>query len=46
MVYIMNEGPPMTEPSGFYYDIVLQGYKAAGFNDNILKKAVSLAASI
>ena len=41
MVYIMNEkGRPLDVPGCYYYSVILEGYKNAGFNTNILKKAV------
>ncbi|EGQ26724.1 hypothetical protein HMPREF9372_1265 [Sporosarcina newyorkensis 2681] len=41
MVYIMNEGRPLNQPSGYYYSIILDGYKSAGFDVANLKKAVA-----
>lgn len=41
MVYIMNEGKPLNQPSGYYYSIILDGYKSAGFDVENLKKAVA-----
>lgn len=41
MVYIMNEGRPFGTPSVYYYSTILEGYKSAGFNIDILRKAVS-----
>ena len=41
MIYIMNEGRPLGTPGCYYYSIILDGYKAAGFNENILRKAVN-----
>ena len=41
MVYIMNEsGNPYGVPSEHYLDTILEGYKTAGFNTDILYKAV------
>lgn len=41
MIYIMNEkGRPMEVPGCFYYSVILDGYKRAGFDTAILKKAV------
>ena len=41
MMYIMNEkGRPLDVPGCYYYSVILDGYKDAGFNTNILKKAV------
>ena len=41
MVYIMNEGRPLGSPSCYYYSVILEGYKNAGFDVDILRKAVS-----
>ena len=45
MVYVMNtqssEGAfrPLNQPSAYYYSVILDGYKAAGFDADILRKA-------
>ncbi len=39
MVYIMNEGRPLGQPSSYYYSIIFEGYKAAGFDIEILRQA-------
>lgn len=39
MAYIMNEGKPLGQPSCYYYSVILDGYKAAGFDVNILRQA-------
>jgi len=41
MVYIMNEGRPLGSPGCYYYSVILEGYKLAGFDEEILRKAVS-----
>lgn len=41
MIYIMNEGRPLGSPSCYYYSVILEGFKTAGFNIDILRKAVS-----
>jgi len=41
MVYIMNEGIPLGTPGCYYYSVILEGYRTAGFNVDILRKAVS-----
>jgi gamma-glutamylcyclotransferase (GGCT)/AIG2-like uncharacterized protein YtfP len=41
MVYIMNEGRPLGQPSCYYYSTILDGYKSAGFDIEILRKAVA-----
>lgn len=41
MVYIMNEGRELGTPSCYYYSVILEGYRAAGFDIDILKQAVS-----
>ena len=40
LIYILNSGKPQNKPSAFYYSTLLEGYKAAGFDANILKAAV------
>lgn len=40
MVYIMNEGRPLGKPSCYYYNVILQGYRLAGFDVNVLKQAI------
>ena len=40
LIYILNSGKPQNKPSAFYYSTLLEGYKAAGFDTNILKAAV------
>ena len=40
MVYVMRGDRPIGKPSAFYYSTVLEGYKAAGFDTEILKSAV------
>jgi gamma-glutamylcyclotransferase (GGCT)/AIG2-like uncharacterized protein YtfP len=37
--YIMNEGRPFGQPSSYYYTTIMEGYKDAGFNLDILRKA-------
>lgn len=39
MAYIMNEGRPLGQPSCYYYSTILEGYKDAGFNIDILRNA-------
>lgn len=41
MVYIMNEGRPLDQPSCYYYSTILEGYKSAGFDVGELKRAVA-----
>ena len=41
MVYIMNEGKPLELPSCYYYATILDGYKSAGFDVEILRRAAS-----
>ena len=41
MVYIMNEGRPLGQPSCYYYSTILDGYKSAGFDVEILRKATT-----
>ncbi|HEX3026615.1 MAG TPA: gamma-glutamylcyclotransferase family protein [Clostridia bacterium] len=46
MVYIMNEGRPLGKPSCYYYNIILQGYRSAGFDVEILRKATASSTEI
>lgn len=41
MVYIMNDGRPLGQPSCYYYSTILEGYKSAGFDVDILRKATT-----
>jgi len=43
MVYIMNGGRVLGAPSKLYYDIILQGYKSAGFDEGILEEALRVS---
>lgn len=43
MIYIMNPGRPLGEPSKGYYNTILDGYKSAGFDTSILEKAVEVS---
>lgn len=38
MVYIMNDGHPLSSPSKGYYATILEGYQDAGFDPAILKR--------
>ena len=40
LVYILIAGKPKNKPSAFYYSTLLEGYRAAGFDTEILKGAV------
>ena len=40
MAYVMRGDRPRGKPSAFYYSTLLEGYKATGFDANILKAAV------
>ena len=40
LIFILISGKPQNKPSAFYYSILLEGYKAAGFDTEILKAAV------
>lgn len=40
MVYIMNEGHPYGSPSDYYLNVIMEGYKTAGFDNEILEQAV------
>ena len=39
MAYVMRGDRPLGKPSAFYYSAVLEGYKAAGFEMEILRTA-------
>ena len=39
-VYILVGNKPPNKPSAFYYSTLLEGYKAAGFDTDILKAAI------
>jgi len=41
MVYIMNEGRPLGQPSCYYYSTILEGYMDAGFDVDILRRAAA-----
>lgn len=40
LVYILVNDKPQNKPSAFYYSTLLEGYRAAGFETDILKAAV------
>ena len=40
MVYVMRGDRTFGKPSAFYYSALLEGYKAAGFDTEILRNAV------
>ena len=40
LIYILNSGKPQNKPSAFYYSTLLEGYKAAGFDTEILKAVI------
>ena len=40
MVYIMNDGHQLGSPSDYYLNTILEGYKSAGFDTEILDQAV------
>ncbi len=42
LVYILIGNKPPNKPSAFYYSTLLEGYKAAGLDTEILKVAVQL----
>jgi len=44
MAYIMNDNRPLGTPSCYYYSTILEGYKTAGFDVDILRHAVSASA--
>ncbi len=40
MVYVMNDLYTENLPSRYYYDVILQGYKSANFDEKVLKNAL------
>ena len=40
MVYIMNEETPPGRPGAYHYESILEGYEAAGFDTETLRKAL------
>jgi gamma-glutamylcyclotransferase (GGCT)/AIG2-like uncharacterized protein YtfP len=40
MVYIMNDGHHFGAPSDYYLNTILEGYRSAGFDTEILERAV------
>ena len=40
MVYIMNGNRPQGQPSIYYYSVIFDGYKAQGFDEEVLKRAL------
>jgi hypothetical protein len=38
MIYLMNPGRPLGQPSPFYYATILEGYNSAGFDPEILRR--------
>ena len=40
LIYMLVSGKPQNKPNAFYYSTLLEGYKAAGFDTEILKAAV------
>ena len=45
MIYVMNaKGRPQDVPGCYYYSVILEGYKSAGFDVGILKRAVQQSA--
>ncbi len=40
LIYILIASKPQNKPSAFYYSTLLEGYRAAGFDEDILKAAV------
>jgi gamma-glutamylcyclotransferase (GGCT)/AIG2-like uncharacterized protein YtfP len=41
MLYVMNEGRPLGQPSASYYATILEGYTTAGFDIGILHQATA-----
>ena len=40
LIFILISGKPQNKPSAFYYSTLLEGYRSAGFDADILKAAV------
>ena len=40
MVYVMNDGRQAVMPSGYYYDVIAEGYQTAGMDEDVLKAAL------
>ena len=40
LIYVLNSGKPQNKPSAFYYSTLLEGYRVAGFDADVLKAAV------
>lgn len=40
LIYILISEKPQNKPSAFYYSTILEGYRAAGFDADILRAAV------
>ena len=40
MVYVMNDGRQAAMPSGYYYDVIAEGYRTAGMDEDVLKAAL------
>lgn len=40
MVYVMTPGHQLGFPSDYYYDVIMEGYKTAGFDTDVLGAAV------
>lgn len=40
MIYIMNEGNSCGSPSDYYLNVIMEGYKSAGFDTEYLEQAV------
>lgn len=44
MVYIMNDGHPLGSPSQGYLNTIVEGYKTAGFDQQVLSDAITASA--
>lgn len=44
-VYIMNEGRQLGQPGSYYYSVILEGYRDAGFQTDILCRATADSAA-
>ena len=41
MVYVMNDGRQAAMPSEYYYNVIAEGYRTAGMDEEVLKQALA-----
>lgn len=46
MVYIMNAGHPFGTPSDYYLNAIMEGYRSASFDTEVLEQAVEKSAGL